>query len=208
MFLFEYFWTIVVLGSVATALLLLRAVLTESEVAIRRAVIVAAATASWAAASAWIVTPREQIETLCETLGRLADEGNVPALEGHLAAGFHAQGLDREAWIERVGETLTHTRLDHVRLHGITIEWPSANRATVVFGATCNIRRTDGFESAIPTRWRLHVLRHDGRWLVETVESIPIPPLFLRDPLARYHGHEEIVCGYGAPRNPSTHAEM
>ncbi len=132
--------------------------------------------ASWA-----IVTPRERIAETCRDLARFVDEGNVPEIGKRLASDFTASDLDREEFLDRVSAALTRTRFDHVRLRNIIVEMETDARAAATFNATCNIRTAEGFSAALPSRWRLQFTNHDQQWLVNEIESIPIPPLNLKN---------------------------
>jgi len=183
MFLFEYFWTVVAIGTTLTVTLFVLRVLTENPVHARFALAALGLTGILATAAALIVTPRERIIETCRSLARIADEGDVSSLDRYLAPSFQANGLERAVWLDRVSAVLTRTRLDHVRIRGIHVEWESPGRANVTFNATCNIRTAEGFGSYIPTRWRLRFDRIGDSWLLTTVESIPVPPLFLKNPV-------------------------
>lgn len=184
MFLFEYFWTVAGIGGVLTAGFLFRRIATGDPAHLQSVLITALLTAGLAFASHLIVTPKEQIVAICRSLARIADEGDLAALERHLSMAFQAQGLDRTSWLDQVSTVLTRTRLDQVRIRNIIVDWKRPERAEVTFGATCNIRRAEGFGAYLPTRWRLRFSREGTNWRIESIESIPVPPLFLKDPLA------------------------
>lgn len=142
-------------------------------------------TATLVAASWFIETPREQIAATCRVLARLVDDGDINELERRLASDFEANGLDREAFLDRVSAMLSRTRLDHVRIRGIDVTLEGQRGAIATFDANCNIRSAEDFTAALPSRWRLRFEKDGEQWLLQQVESIPVPPLNLRNPFTR-----------------------
>ena len=137
-------------------------------------------------ASLLVETPREHIAAICRDLARLVDDGDVNQIEGRLASDFEVSDMDREECMNRLSSALSRTRLDHVRIREIEIILEGDDRAVATFGANCNIRSVEGFSAALPSRWRLRFAKRGNQWLVQEAESIPIPPLNLRNPLSRH----------------------
>lgn len=183
MFLFENTILVVTLGIVIVLGLLVRRVLT-GDPALGRSLGIATIAMSGLVAINWLVeTPRERIATLCKELGRVVDEGNVAELGDRLSSDFRAFELDKSEFLERVTNVLTNARLDQVRIRNIGVILESDDLAMATFSAYSNIRTSEGFAAALPTRWRLRFIRRGENWLVRGIESIPVPPLHLKDPL-------------------------
>jgi len=137
-------------------------------------------------ATSWaIVTPRERIRSICDDLARLVDEGNVTELEKRVSRNFRAGGMDRKEFLDRLDAVLTRYRLDQIRLHDINVHMEANDEAETTLNARCNIRSAEEFTASIPTRWRLRFSKQGEDWLLKEVESVPIPPLHLRNPLNR-----------------------
>ena len=128
-------------------------------------------------ASVLIVTPREQLIQLCMELSGYVDDGNVAAIERHLASDFEAGRLDRNGFIKRLEQSLSRYRVDDPRLRRFQVSFPEAHRGTVVFQASARVRSPDLVYDWIVSRWRLHCRRTADRWQVIKLESLPTPPL-------------------------------
>lgn len=182
MFLFENTILVVTLGTVAVLVLLVRRMLT-GDPALGRSLGIATIAMSGLVAINWLVeTPRERIATLCKELGRIVDNGNVMQIGDRLSSDFRAFELDKSEFLDRLTAVLTNARLDHVRIRDIEVVSESGDLAIAAFSAYSNIRTTEGFAAALPTRWRLRFTRRGDNWLVNGIESIPVPPLHLKDP--------------------------
>ena len=180
MTVFEHPIVFAVLGFIALAFFLVRWLFSK-ELAHGKALgVTALFVSALIAVNLLVVTPRERIDASCRELGRLVDEGNVAAIDARLAQDFAAGELDRQAFLERATSTLTRTRIDLVRLHGVNVEIQDAHTATATLDARCNVRSSEGFSGAIPSRWRLEFVFREDDWLVRRVESIPVPPLNLK----------------------------
>lgn len=131
--------------------------------------------------SVLIVTPRERVIAFCGELARAVDEGEVSSIAEHFADDFQTDGLDRPAFVERLEQTLTSFRVDHPRLRDFEVTFPTDQDAVVALTATCGVRSVDAAFDHLPTRWRLTLRRVGDSWLVVKIESVPIPPLNLRD---------------------------
>jgi len=129
--------------------------------------------------SVWVVTEREEVAATCAALARTVDDGEVSAFSEALAPEFALGRLDRAAFLERVERTLTRYRVDQPRLWGFNIE-VRADQAVAAFSASAQIRSAEGVWDRLPTKWKLSFRRGGMRWLVQRIESIPVPPLNLR----------------------------
>ena len=127
-----------------------------------------------------VVTPAETIIALCRQLARDVDEGNVPAIAVSIAEDFQADGLDKERFVQQLAHALTRSRVDHPRLSGFDIQVGSA-AAVATFRASCRIRTRATTIRALPTRWRLNLRLREGTWHITRVESLPTPPLNVRN---------------------------
>lgn len=152
-------------------------------------------TAAWAWA-VWIVlaispaaltlselfeTPRERVVAFCWELAHAIDEGELAPIAAHIAEDFQTDGLDRPAFVQRLEQTLTRFRVDHPRLRDFEVTFPTDRSAVAVLTATCLVRSIDAVFDHLPSRWRLTLRRDGDSWQVVGIESIPIPPLNVRD---------------------------
>ncbi len=183
MFLFENTMLAALLGFLVVSLLLIRRLITGEPVPRKTLGITTIITISLAAASWAIVTPQERIIAICRDLARFVDEGNVTEIGRRLALDFTTNGMNREEFLDRLDAALTRSHLDQVWLRNINVEMENDARAVVSIGVTCNVRTPEGFVASLPSRWRLRFSKPGEQWLLKEVESIPIPPLHLKNPL-------------------------
>ncbi|MCH7595474.1 MAG: hypothetical protein IID35_02855 [Planctomycetes bacterium] len=126
-----------------------------------------------------VVTPAETIIALCRQLARDVDDGNVPAIAAKIAEDFQAEGLDKERFVQRLEQALTHSRVDHPRLSDFDIQVGNA-AAVATFRAVCRIRTRVATIRALPTRWRLNFRLSQETWRITRIEALPTPPLNVR----------------------------
>lgn len=131
--------------------------------------------------SALVVTSRESVITFCWELARAVDEGDLGFITSQLADDFQADGIDRRVMVERLEQTLTRFRVDHPRLRNVEVTFTTEQSAVATLTAACGVRSVDAVFDDLPSRWRVTLRRSGDSWLVVRIESIPIPPLHLRD---------------------------
>jgi hypothetical protein len=122
-----------------------------------------------------VVTPRERITSLCRTLARLVDAGDVAGIGSYLGADFETAGLDRDAFLDRVNQTLTRYDVDGAALSGFGITLTAAGRAVAEFNAVCAVRSADAYVARVLSRWRVNWHAEGKRWMVTHVEAVPTP---------------------------------
>ncbi len=125
--------------------------------------------------SVLVVTPRERIIGLCRELAVLVDAGDVERIGRYLADDFAAAGLDREGFLARVEQRITHDHVDHARLRRFDVEFSRNDQALVVFDAVCSIRSADEYHDHVLSRWRLTFKGRDRVWRVSKIEALPAP---------------------------------
>jgi len=128
-----------------------------------------------------VITPREEIIAACLDLARAVDDGDVSAIAANLADDFEAGALDRAEFLARLEGTLSRTRVDRPRLRRFEVTFADPYHACVVLNATAQMRASNGFAGRLPTRWRLTFHRAATDWKLDAAESLPIPPLNLRE---------------------------
>jgi hypothetical protein len=125
--------------------------------------------------SVLVSTPRERIIGLCRELAVLVDVGDVQSIGAYLADDFTAAGLDREEFLARVEQRITHDHVDHARLRRFDVGFSRNDQALVVFDAVCSIRSADAYRDHVLSRWRLTFKGRNGVWRVSKIEALPAP---------------------------------
>jgi hypothetical protein len=132
---------------------------------------------------ALVVTDRERLTSVCESLARAVRDADVDAFDDHLVDGFRFDGevlgrsLDRATTRERLEHTLTRYRIEDPRLSHFEIEIDGV-RATVRFTARCRVVSAERIQPSLSTSWELTFHKTADRWLVTSARNIDLRPWF------------------------------
>lgn len=130
--------------------------------------------------SHFVVTSRERIIIFCESLAEAVEEGDVPFVIRHLDADFRLDEMDRDAIFDRLTATLSRVRVTDIRLSAFDVTLAENQIAIAVFRSTCHVRAEEVPYEWLPIAWKLTLRAHSGSWLIERVESVPVPPLNIK----------------------------
>lgn len=133
------------------------------------------------ATSLAVETPREQVVNVCQFLGTAVEEADIAAVERLLTPEFEAGDLDGGAFIDRLAEKLSRFRVRALSLSRFVIRVDGIDRIVAEFSALCSVRSPDVVYDRIRSRWRLVFHRQGGEWRVAEIDSVPAPPLNLRN---------------------------
>ena len=127
----------------------------------------------------FVVTPREQIITLCRELAEFVEDGDLMAIRARLSPDLDAEGMDRDELIDLAERTLTRYHVTHARLSGFEVSFPAHGPATAQFKATCEPVTQEEFLDRVLTAWRIQLRRTAGGWEVIRIEmrETPFSPL-------------------------------
>lgn len=128
-----------------------------------------------------VKTSREQIRTVCEEMAIAVEREDVGGVVYYLAPDFRADSIDYDGFKELIVRSFKRYSVYNARLSGFEFEKLSDTSATVVFQAGCRVESRDFALNWLPTRWRLAFVRVGDAWRVNSIESIPVPPLRIRD---------------------------
>ncbi|UCE59087.1 MAG: hypothetical protein JSU63_16785 [Phycisphaerales bacterium] len=123
--------------------------------------------------SSLVVTDREAIITICEEMADAVEAGDIPAIARHLHENCEADDLDRDAFLDRVEQTLTRYRLWDVYLRRFNVTFSTDEVATVEFSSSARVRAADIPYEYFIARWRLTFHGHADSWLVTRIEPLP-----------------------------------
>lgn len=132
------------------------------------------------ALSYFVQTPREKIESICGQLVDAIEREDVFAFERLLAPEFQLGKVHRsdiESYLERL---FARVDVSHSILHAFEFDIRS-DHATVEFLAKTDVVYDEWRQSWLPSKWRLTFRKHADGWTVTEIESIPVPPLHMRD---------------------------
>jgi hypothetical protein len=128
-----------------------------------------------------VVTPGEEIIAACEDLARAVDDGNVAFIGSRLADAFQTEDVDRDTFLLRLQSALTRGRVDRPRLRRFEITFADPYHVVVALDATAQVRFAEGSAGRLPSRWRLAFRKSPDGWRLTSVQSVPVPPLNLRN---------------------------
>jgi len=122
-----------------------------------------------------IVTQRERIMSLCRSMARDVERGDIAPIADRLDPQFQAAALDREVFLEHLEPALARFGVGKVRLSRFRFTFPERDTATAEFTAVCNVRTADAFFDRVLSRWRVRFVRRRGNWYLTSVEALPTP---------------------------------
>lgn len=131
--------------------------------------------------TSWLViTPRERLLHICREIALHAELKEVDAIGNYFSSNVDADGWDRHELLENIDRVLSTYRLERTTFSGFEVT-AQGNEHVAEFGASCDISTRDGDLQRLPTAWRLTFRRSDQEWEIIRVESVPVPPLQIRD---------------------------
>ncbi len=127
-----------------------------------------------------VVTSPERIVIFCESLADAVEEGDVPFVIRHLDTDFRLDEMDRDAISDRLTATLSRVRVTDIRLSAFDVTLSENQSATAVFRSTCHVRAEEVPYEWLPLAWKLTLRAQGDSWLIERIESVPVPPLNIK----------------------------
>lgn len=131
--------------------------------------------------SSVVKTRRERIIEAVVDMARCVETEDVFGIERRLAPDFEAGPYDRAAFVARLEAAFQRANIYSPTVRGFEIEFPREDRALAVFQSGCRIEASVASLGWLPLRWRLTFERRQDDWLVNKIETVPVPPLHVRD---------------------------
>lgn len=124
-----------------------------------------------------VVTHREQVEQVCQTLVKATQNGDMPEIGRNVSSNFNVGDIDRERFLTGVENALTHTKVENANLRNVQVEIHDDGSATAQFTITCRLATRDTLLPNQVSAWTVRFEHVDGQWLL--IEANPRPtPLF------------------------------
>lgn len=126
-----------------------------------------------------VETPREAIERTLRTIGRAVQEGEIGTIGEYVAPDMGWRDGRRQAFIESATLTLQDYAVSNLKIYSVVPE-VQGDAATVTFWCRCSVRYGGNFHEGFHSLWQLHLVRRDGRWLIDRVirgeaKAAPLP---------------------------------
>jgi len=115
-----------------------------------------------------VVTDREQIEQILETLALAVDCEDVETIASALDEDYQADGMGKRRFIERVESTFRRADIDEVKILNARIAVES-DRATVKLRAHCRVKAPDWPYEYHLSSWVICFTGLSGDWLIDEV---------------------------------------
>ncbi|HNQ22174.1 MAG TPA: hypothetical protein PKK06_03685 [Phycisphaerae bacterium] len=122
-----------------------------------------------------VVTPREQVMSLCRQLARLVEEGNVRAIGAHLSSALDAEGMGRDELLAVMERTLTRYHVRQPRLFQFEVTFPEPGVGIARFGAACDAVSEEAYANRVQSRWQLELRRVGDKWEVTRIKVVETP---------------------------------
>jgi hypothetical protein len=124
-----------------------------------------------------VVTQREQLRAITETLIDAAENGNVQVIARRIDRNFRVGDIDHDRFIEGVKRVLTQIKIEDARITGFHVE-VDGDTAKIELGVMAQIITRQEFSGQQPTSWTLTYVRTDRGWMLTAVEprSTPLFP--------------------------------
>lgn len=132
------------------------------------------------ALSYFVQTPREKIESICRQLVDAFEREDVFAFERLLAPEFQLGNIRRAEIASYLDRLFARVEISHSILHAFEFDI-RGDDATVEFLAKTDVVYDEWRQSWLPSKWRLTCRKQGDVWVVTEIESIPVPPLHMRD---------------------------
>lgn len=120
-----------------------------------------------------VVTPREQVITICHDMADAVERNDMDALARHVDAEFSAVDLDRHGFLEAVSNTLSHFRVEEPYLHQFDVTISKGDTAVAEFNASCYVVAQGVRQQRLLSRWRVMMRRRGDAWRMITVDALP-----------------------------------
>lgn len=130
--------------------------------------------------SHFVVTSRERIVIFCERMADAVEEGDVSFVIRHMDADFRLDEMDRDAISDRLTATLSRVRVTDIRLSAFDVTLAGERGAVATFRSTCHVRAEEVPYEWLPLAWKLTLRTDSDSWLIERIDSVPVPPLNIK----------------------------
>lgn len=124
-----------------------------------------------------VVTHREQVEQVCQTLVGATQNGDMAEIARNVSPKFQSGEIDRDRFLDGVENALTQTKVENANLRNVEIEIHDDGSATARFTVTCRLATRETLLPNQVSAWTVRFEQVDGKWLM--IEANPRPtPLF------------------------------
>lgn len=120
-----------------------------------------------------VVTPREQVISICHEMATAIERNDVDSLARYVDTEFSAVDLDRQAFLDAVSRTLSRFRVEEPYLHQFAVTISKGDTAVAEFNASCYVVARGVRQQRLLSRWRVMLRRRGDPWRMITVDALP-----------------------------------
>lgn len=116
-----------------------------------------------------VVTDREQVAGVCETLVDLTELGDVNGIARHIADDFNADGINRDGFNEAVKSTLTSVQVQDASMYNLRVT-TTDDQAEAQFGVRCKLVTASQVDYGVLSAWTVRFVRDGDEWKIIEVQ--------------------------------------
>jgi ketosteroid isomerase-like protein len=120
-----------------------------------------------------VVTDREQIRAVCESIGRAVEAGDVDAISRHVAADFRTRDIDRAELLDMAERALARHHPQNVRFRDFRVD-VDGDRAEVTYTSICSVSG-EYIERDVRVNWIAIFIRVNGEWHLQSADIRQTP---------------------------------
>lgn len=125
------------------------------------------------AMQAWVVTDREAVRDLMESIRLAVERGDADAFALTVADGFEAYGLDKDDLINRMKRADRRRSVRQLKFSDFSFGEARGGAAEVTFNATADLDGSDSLMARVLTRWNMSLKKGPTGWRIQSFELLP-----------------------------------
>jgi hypothetical protein len=125
------------------------------------------------ALQAWIVTDREAIRELMETVRTAIEQRDTQTFAHTVSDNFEAYGMRKQELIRRMGQAEKDRSVRQLKFTEWSFTESGDEAAEVTFNATADLDNSTSIMARVLTRWKLTLGKVPDGWRIESFQFLP-----------------------------------
>lgn len=127
-----------------------------------------------------VTTDGEQVEKTVAAMARAVDDGDVPAIAGHIDDGFRYRQWDKAGFLAELNIKLQHWRIDEARVGRFDVRI-DGDQARASFRASCDWKGDRESQAGVSSSWELEFVRRPDGWKLRRILTAKLGPAYAFD---------------------------